>query len=411
MPNKTLQIEIDDFFKEFVKNVDSYDKTAFSKARLKVSPEVFRELNRMWLQDIYNEEKGIKLFQDLRIWSIDGTVLELPNMGIPQDIQQSKNIKKIYGGFPTQSKEFQAISRSSMLYDLENKFVLDGILGSYQTSERFMAVEHLKALIEHNKTIEVKYKDLVIYDRGYPSYGLIKIHDENKIDFLIRSNGKNTFKAVSEFYKSDKVDEILEIEFSRQMLHKLKKLDYQNIDTSYWKVGDKIKIRAIKVPLSSGETELLLTSLLSKEKYPQEIFKELYFKRWGIEKAFDKFKNDIKIENFTGLTQIAINQDFFAQILTSNLIFSVLQYLIEDKVKRYNGKKKRKYQYQLNQKFAIGKLHNKLVAMLLNNGNIDKIIKTIEKSLLKNLVPIKPNRKFKRKESTSKFPVSKKDSF
>lgn len=51
-----------------------------------------------------------------------------------------------------------------------------------------------------------------------------------------------------------------------------------------------------------------------------EDFKELYFKRWGIEIKYDELKNRLEIENFTGATKIAIEQDFYASIYLSNMI-------------------------------------------------------------------------------------------
>jgi hypothetical protein len=52
-----------------------------------------------------------------------------------------------------------------------------------------------------------------------------------------------------------------------------------------------VQVRAVKVKLSTGETEVLLTSLMDKDKYPNEIFKELYFLRWGIETHYGVLKN------------------------------------------------------------------------------------------------------------------------
>jgi len=62
--------------------------------------------------------------------------------------------------------------------------------------------------------------------------------------------------------------------------------------------------------LDSGEIELLMTSLIEREKYTYECFKALYFKRWGIETYYDRLKNILNLENFSGLTNQAILQDF-----------------------------------------------------------------------------------------------------
>ncbi len=178
------------------------------------------------------------------------------------------------------------------------------------------------------------------------------------------------------------------------------------------KVGDKIKVRAIKVVLGNGDVEVLLTSLLSQDIYKTEIFKEFYFKRWGVEISYDILKNIFKIENFTGLTQIAINQDFFAIILTNNICSLVMSDVMEEKVSLYNKSEKRKYIYQLNKNFSIGCMKDKLVLMLMKNARIEKIYQLIEDEIISNLVPIKPDRSFPRKrKSSTKFPPAKKDGF
>ena len=42
--------------------------------------------------------------------------------------------------------------------------------------------------------------------------------------------------------------------------------------------------------------------------------------RWGIEIKYDELKNRLQIENFTGTTKIAIEQDFYATIYLSNMV-------------------------------------------------------------------------------------------
>ena len=207
-----------------------------------------------------------------------------------------------------------------------------------------MAIEHINYLVQLNKDVKAKYNDLITYDRGYPSIGLICHHYNKKIDFLMRVKN-NSFKAVTQFKNSKKTDEIIELEITKDTLYNLQK-DKQHPDlkqlTKELKIGQKIKVRAIKVMLKSGEVEVLLTSLFSQEKYKTEIFKELYFKRWGIEISYDILKNIFKVENFTGLTQIAINQDFLAIILTNNISSLIMNDIMEEKVTLYNEQKKKK---------------------------------------------------------------------
>jgi hypothetical protein len=226
----------------------------------------------------------------------------------------------------------------------------------------------------------------------------------------MRVNSKS-FKAVNDFRRSKKIDEVVEIEVTHSVLSNLSKAkQHPNLKalTQDLKVADTIKIRAIKVVLSSGEVEILLTSLLSKEQYPQELFKELYFKRWGVEKAYDVIKNIFEIENFTGLTQIAINQDFLAIILTNNIASLVMSGVMEEKVTLYNETKERKYLYQLNKSFSIGCMKDRLILMFFKYKRMGKIYDMIEDEIMDNLVPIKPDRSFPRKSKNTKFPISKK---
>ncbi len=414
MVNKTMQRELNDFIKEVKKEPIKYGKSAMSKARLKISPELFIDLNDGLLEDVYEEIEDIKLHHGFRIIGVDGSTLALPNMNILKDKKQSEDIKEIYGKGSNQKGEYGATPRISILYDLENKFVLDGILSSIHSSEGFMAIEHIDKLLKYKKSIKEKYKDLLIYDRGYPSMGLIKYHYRHGLNFLMRVNN-SSFKAVREFRRSKKVDEIIEIEITKGILNNLsKEKQHPNLKALVegLKIGDKLKIRAVKVILQNGTVEVLLTSLLSQDEYKTEMFQELYFKRWEVEIGYDVLKNIFNLENFTGLTQIAINQDFYATILTNNLCSLIMNDIMEEKVSFYNQAKERKYLYQLNKSFSIGCMKNTLVLMFQKNVREEKIYQMIEDEILANLLPIKPNRSFERKKhSSTKFPISKKATF
>jgi hypothetical protein len=58
---------------------------------------------------------------------------------------------------------------------------------------------------------------------------------------------------------------------------------------------------------------------MDEEKFPIEMFAELYNLRWGVETFFSKLKGRLGLENFTGKSVEAIKQDFWSTILISNL--------------------------------------------------------------------------------------------
>jgi len=413
MINHSMQKEINSYFKEVKKEKMKYDKSAMSKARQKISPSLYEDLNSRFIKEIYEDKESVKLYHGLRILGIDGTNIELPNMGILKDKNQTEDIQNIYGRRANNSGELGVISKASTLYDLENNIVLDGILNSYASSERAMAVEHIRLLKKYKKAHKEKYKDLVIFDRGYPSIGLISYLNQENIDYLMRIQS-NTFREIEAFRNSELDDDILELKITKDRLHQITRREQYPLLTQFREklnVEETIKVRVIKVVLETGEIEVLITSLFDSKAYPASLFKELYFKRWGIELEYNILKNIFKIENFSGLTQIAINQDFFATLFTSNICSLIMDAIMEDEVTLYNETKERKYLYQLNQNFSIGCMKNSLISMLLKHSRVEKIYEMIQDEIMDNLLPIKPNRNFSRKKKfTSKFPVSKKAS-
>jgi len=134
---------------------------------------------------------------------------------------------------------------------------------------------------------------LILFDRGYPSAELLSFLIENNIDFLMRSS--RTYSK--EIKKATKSDQMIEFKYKQKLYD----------------------ARVIRFMLSSSEEEILITSLLDKNM-TIEAFKELYFMRWGIEIKYDELKNRLQIENFTGTTKIAIEQDFYATIYLSNMV-------------------------------------------------------------------------------------------
>ena len=75
-----------------------------------------------------------------------------------------------------------------------------------------------------------------------------------------------------------------------------------------------LKIRLLRITLNGGGIEVLATSLLDSKHYGNEVFKELYFKRWKIETYYDELKNKLKIEEFSGYSNQSILQDFYSTL-------------------------------------------------------------------------------------------------
>jgi len=193
-------------------------------------------------------------------------------------------------------------------------------------------------------------------------------------------------------------DEWVELEVAGD---RLRKITDETIKKEL-KEKKKIKVRISKVILDTGEIEYLLTNVREDIIAPEEM-KETYFKRWQIEIGYDILKNKLHLENFTGRTKITIEQDFYAQIYT----FNVLQDIKNTNTRRIQEKqqnKNLKYKYKVNTNILAGWLKNILIAVMFteDGDEQEKLYNIIVEKAEKNLIAINPNRTNIRKPYTSR---------
>lgn len=377
---KSLSIEIENFVNYLKKDCGilsfkSFTKSAFVKYRKKINPNVFKQLSTIIINEFYTDnDDAVKLWSGLRVLAVDSTIITLPN---------TKELKNKYGESKNQTQTNIVQARVSIIYDVLNHYVLDGILSPINIGENKLALQHLQ-FCNHN--------DLIIYDRGYPSYDLIYEHSNKGIDFLIRS--KVSFNNMTKaFILSGKSSEIVNLYPGINV----------NISDKQYKKDTAIRVRLVRIELSGGETELLITSLLDNNKYDYSIFKELYFKRWQIETFYDELKNKLKIEHFSGYSDQSILQDFNTALFISNVQTLIVSELEED-IEQIS--QTRKYQYKINTNLSYGFLKNKIITLFLSDKSIGDIVTELKVLFKQHLVPIRPNRSNKR--NPSKFRKRKK---
>lgn len=115
-------------------------------------------------------------------------------------------------------------------------------------------------------------------------------------------------------------------------------LKEHNIDTDNF-----LTIRMVKVVLGTGEIEILCTSLTDEQRFPIDLFGDLYHRRWSAEEASKMLKSRAELECFSGKTAKVVLQDFHAKIFA--LIQSSMYCLpTEQKIRReYQADQVRKY--------------------------------------------------------------------
>lgn len=364
---KSLVIEIDNFMQHLNskiedRSVQNFTSSAFVQKRKKINPDVFKYLSSVIVANNYdhNCNNNINLFNGFRVLAVDGSKITLPC---------TEELKKTFGESKNQSNTTVVQGKASVLYDVLNGIVLDSVLENIGLSERELALRH---------SCQWKNNDLIIYDRGYPSYDFKYEHITKGVDYLIRAKISHS-KAVKAFIESGKTSTI--IEMFPQEKHCFKDKKY-NKNTA-------IKVRLIRVDLPSGEIEVLMTSLFDSQKYPSKMFKELYFLRWGIETFYDELKNKLKVEYFTGYSKISILQDFYCAVFISNLQSIIVNDLQQELIEKSQGKM---YVQKINTNLSYGFLKNRILELLFKKAPLENVFQELEALFIKNTIPIRKNR-------------------
>lgn len=121
---------------------------------------------------------------------------------------------------------------------------------------------------------------------------------------------------------------------------------------------EPMRLRLIRIDLESGQTEILITSMVDSEKYPHCLFKDLYHYRWPVEEDYKVMKNRLEIENWAGESVISVEQDFYAKVFVKNLAAALI-HPIRPIVATATAH--RKYKYQINFTQVLSRIKNTLV--------------------------------------------------
>jgi len=374
---KTTTMEINNYFKEVNKRQDRVTKQAFCKQRCRLNPKVFIQLNHEYIESFY-KNSDYKTYKDYILTAIDGTILEIPNtkeLQLEYECQSSKgeNVRK------------SARAKVSGIYDLENNIMIDSVIDKYTTPERPLAKKNIETLF---KLIGDNKKVITIFDRGYISIEMLIFLMDMPIFYIFRLQS-GTYEDEKNLMNSD--DEIVNIEINKS---RLKKINDKDIKARAKQIGN-INVRMVRITLSTGEYEYLVTNIPHDEMDTSEIGL-LYFKRWGIETSYDIIKNKLCIENISGKKKIIVEQDFHAQML----LFNMIEDLKNDANKELdvNKNSELKYEYKINVNILIGTFREYIIKIAIeeNSEKRKRMYEYMLEEIMENLVPIRIGRQFPR---------------
>ena len=306
-----IQHELDNFFKTLFHSeliIKCITKSAFSKARRKISYTAFIELFNKQIEFFYNNYQ-VKTWRGFILKAVDGSTLLLP---------KNEDTSQYFGEVRNKhGKKTSVMAKASQIFDCLNKTTTSAVIMPIKVGEREMLRMQFDSL---NKN------DLLLLDRGYPSYWLFSLLTDNDIKFCARIS-INQWNVIKDFNASNEHDQVIELQAlaevkRRYEIHGVK--------------AKPIQIRLVKIRLDTGENEILVTNLNNQKEYQYSIFKELYQNRWPVEEDYKIMKHRLEVENFSGKSTEAVHQDFFAKLFTKNLT-SILHFNLHKKI---NEKKK-----------------------------------------------------------------------
>jgi hypothetical protein len=350
------QTALSRFFHDYIEKGNVMSQQAFSKARSHFDHSPFEFFFRDQIRRRFGGEHEIRLLYGFQVLAVDGSDIALPD--IPK-------LLKTFGG--TGRNASSPTAKISLLYDILNDFIVDAAIDRAGSSERHFALQHLEKLLDIRETI----KKLLIFDRGYPSAGLIHELEKKGFYYLMRVKSKWNLE-VDAISSQDSVIELKE----------------------------GTKVRVIKFQLPSGETETLISNLfeLESEKFP-----DLYFKRWPIETKYDILKNKLAIENFTGYIENVIRQDFWSTMYLCNLA-AVAKEEANAEIQKERKDKTNRYEYVPNLSNVIATLRDYFARACFAQSAEERqnYLNFIMAAIKRAVVPIRPNRAIQRPVSPRK---------
>lgn len=374
---KTLSVELETFFQDFPLS-ESCSVSAFSQQRTKLDPALFHAWNMVLTGSFYHYYgSSAKRWEGYRVIAADGSSVSLVN---------NPSLSGYFGGQRNQQSGF-VLAKTFYHYDVLNELIILPQIKPYRYGELNMAYDAIGHLEQDM---------LTVYDRNFSNYKMVALHmwQEKERKFIIRA--KESLNLIKTFIRSGEESSIVCMEPTSFSIAGLKQCGY---------IIDKntlLKVRLVRVELP-GSTEVLMTNLWEDEGHRPEVFKDLYFMRWGVETNISIQKNIMQLESFSGLTARTVLQDFYATIFTANL-HSILIKHAQCTVE--STKKPRKYAMKINKNKSFGKLKLHIVSLFIEN-DVGTILLKLHDHFIKEVIPIRKGRSFprirKNKQSNSKF--------
>jgi hypothetical protein len=370
----SLQNALNKFFGALGKAFAVPTSSAYSHARQKLKPEVFVHLNEVICQDfyqLYGADHEVMTWRGHRVLGYDGTYLNLPD---------TEELRQVFTVQRNQHNSECVQALAGVLYDLRNDLGLAAALSKVQ-AEKNLLIDELWDLTRQG--------DLLVMDRNFADYVVIAWAVKAGREALIRCPSQ-CFSVVNDFWKSDRTEAVVTLTVPQSV--KTQKFVRQH------HLPEEITVRLLKFTLDTGETEVLLTTLIDQRCYPTAEFKQVYGWRWGHETYYDRVKNIFEVERFSGFSETAIRQDFHGVIFLATLESLLVKRPQAELLKR-DLERRNKTRAQVNRAVSYVTLVDRVTELLADpRSSPEKTLNEIEHLLKTNPTRNRKGRKFERKK-------------
>lgn len=265
--------------------------SAFYQQRSKLSVSAFRHLLKEFNLKFPLEKFRGKYY----LIACDGSEFNIARNPNNPDTFHEPNGKSLSG--------FNMVHTIS-LYEVCSKRYLDLEVQPGRLKNEFQAICNLMDRYAYGGS------PIFIADRGFSSYNVFAHAIENHVDFLIRAKDLNVQRFLGVETLPDKLDTTIELILTRTQSkkkhkHAEKESQYRyickNIAFDYLDPDDisdeyLLKLRIVRVEVSDGVFENIITTLSEEDFTPDDI-KYCYNLRWGIETSFRDLKHTIGATN------------------------------------------------------------------------------------------------------------------
>jgi hypothetical protein len=228
--------------------------SAFCQARKKIDPEFIRALLHH-VSDEFEQTHGRDFrWNGHRLLAVDGSKVTL---------QRSAKLSAAVG-VPAGGSCPQMLL--STLYDVLSGVPRDITVAPTLSSERV----ELERMLPRCRP-----GDILLLDRGYPSFRVMHELRERSIHFVMRMPVRQTFSKVSQFAASGKAEAILDLCPPRDLPRDL----------------SSVRVRVVNLAAPDEEPFILITDLVDPA-YTADDLDELYHLRWKVEELYKVEKGD-----------------------------------------------------------------------------------------------------------------------